>query len=99
MVRLGQNALCDFISLVARSVILKSGAPQHLGHKVSAGDELLRQRIFAQSVGGCRVLGCAHRFLRGHKLVTPLLNQVKNAMEQLDRIAVAIGRGRCFRQL
>ena len=52
--------------LVARSVIQKRGAPQHLSQKVSAGDDLLRQGIFAQSVLGRRVLGRVHRFLRGH---------------------------------
>jgi len=32
----------SLIVLVARSAILKRAAPQHLSHKVSAGNELLR---------------------------------------------------------
>ena len=52
--------------LVARGVILKGGASQHLSQKASAGDDLLRERIFAQSVWRGTVLGGVHRFLRGH---------------------------------
>jgi hypothetical protein len=52
--------------LMARSVILKRGAPHHLSQKVSAGDDLLRQGIFTQRVRRRRVLGRVHRFLRGN---------------------------------